>query len=84
MNWRVGWVKTAEDELADIWLRAPDRDAITAAASVIDQRLERDPYDKSESREDGERIAFEKPLAVRYRVIPEQWLVTVLRVWHFD
>ncbi len=22
MNWRVGWVKTAEDELADIWLRA--------------------------------------------------------------
>jgi hypothetical protein len=83
MKWRVEWVTTAEDELATIWVNALDRDVITEAANLIDQRLARDPYDESESRPNGERIAFEKPLAVRYQVIPEDRLVKVLFVWRY-
>ena len=84
MNWRVEWATTAEDELANIWLGAPDRAAVTAAAHAFDVRLATDPSADSESRSGGDRIAFEKPLGVIFQVFPDQRFVKVLQVWYYD
>jgi hypothetical protein len=42
MNWTVDATAEAEEELADIWLQASDRSAVTQAQAAIEQRLETD------------------------------------------
>ena len=41
--WVLDYTPGAIQELADFWTRSPDRDAVTAAATIIDRELERDP-----------------------------------------
>ena len=82
MNYTVTWVPSAEQRLADIWLNAPDRDAVTRAANDVDQRLRRDPENQGESRLAGRRILFSDPLWVIFRVFPDDRRVEVLTVWH--
>jgi hypothetical protein len=84
MNFTVTWLASAEDELATIWLEAPNRDAITQAAAKIDHRLKKRPLDEGESRENGRRILIETPLAVVYRVDVDDRLVRVLQIWRID
>jgi len=84
MRYSVRWKPNAEQQLAQIWLDASDRAAITSAARRIDLRLERKPTDEGESRGDGRRILFETPLGVRYRVIADDLRVEVLEIWRFD
>ena len=83
MNWQVIWVPSAEQDLAAAWLSAPDRDAVTAAAHQIDQRLQTDPDQQGESRPQGRRILFEPPLGVLSKVRPRTRTVYVLGVWRF-
>ena len=83
MNYSVIWLPNAEQELADLWLNSSDRGAITRAAAVIDQLLERAPETEGESRPNGRRILFASPLAVIYRIDPDQHQVSVLHVWQF-
>jgi hypothetical protein len=84
MRYSVRWKTNAEQQLAQIWLDAGDRAAITSAASRIDLRLERNPKDEGESRANARRILFEPPLGVRYRVIEDDLRVEVLEIWRFD
>ncbi len=42
MIYTVVWSPDAENDLADIWLRADDRSAITAAGNQIDLLLRHD------------------------------------------
>ncbi len=84
MSYTVVWASGAEDGLADLWVNAPDRDAVAAAADAIDARLRRDPYAASESREGTTRVTFEAPLAVLYEVSDADRRVTVLDVWRFE
>jgi hypothetical protein len=83
VNYTVEWVPGAEDALADAWLNAPDRAAVTAAAAAVEARLQRDPYAESESRTGATRITFEAPLAVHYAVNDQDRHVIVLDVWWF-
>lgn len=39
MNYEVIWAATAERLLAECWLAAADRNAVTAAAALLDQLL---------------------------------------------
>jgi len=39
MNWNVLWLPTAEQDLASVWLNAPDQDAVAAAADALDRLL---------------------------------------------
>ncbi len=48
MKWTVVWVDNSEDELADIWLRADDRSAITSAAYRIEHELRQNADQKGE------------------------------------
>jgi hypothetical protein len=81
----IWWAPTARSELADLWLHADsmERRAIGTAAHAIDKRLEVDPADQGESRGDGCRILFERPLGAVFRVEQERSSVVVLRGWQF-
>lgn len=76
------WIDVARDQLADLWIRAADRRAVTAAVDSIDKRLRFDPRDVGESREDPERIAFFPPLVVRFRLSEDDRRVLVVSVRH--
>ena len=49
MNYSVVWKPSAKDELADIWLGAVDRNAVTQAAHAIDVVLRLDPKLEAQS-----------------------------------
>lgn len=83
MNYTVIWKPEADRRLADIWLNAADRAAVTAAAHQIDQKLRRDPENEGESRDKGRRIQLVAPLGVLYRVAPDDRLVNVVAVWAY-
>ncbi len=79
MTWVVHWLAFAENQLAALWLYAPDRKAITESANRIDQLLAADPevcgvpYRK-------QRMLFQGPLAVTYTVSADHMVVEVLDV----
>lgn len=83
MKYTVIWLPNAEQELAALWLNAPDRGAVTKAAAVMDQLLEKEPENEGESRPNGRRILFAAPLAAIYRVHSDKRQVDVLHVWQF-
>ena len=83
MNYAVLWVPAAEQELATIWMTAPDRNAVTVAAHAIDVRLRTAPEEQGESRTRGQRILVESPLCVRFLVQLQSQTVFVLAVWRF-
>jgi hypothetical protein len=59
------------------------RQAITAAAHVLEQELQTDPFRQSESRQEGERVLFAYPLAVQFEISEEAQSVWILHVWRF-
>jgi hypothetical protein len=83
MSWTVVWLPGAERELAELWLEASDRNAVTEAAHWIDQRLKSEPENEGESRPDGRRILFAAPLGVIFRAISRDQRVVVSHVWKF-
>jgi plasmid stabilization system protein ParE len=81
MKYTVVWKPDAEDELARLWNNAPDRAAVAAAADRIDATLLHDPETQGESRSGNIRVLFMPPLAVYFRVSPDDRLVEVAAVW---
>lgn len=76
----VRWTDRAEAELASAWLNAADPNAVTRAAERIEYLLKHDPMAQGESRSGNERIVYEVPLEVIYRVLPAAhivWVVTL-------
>lgn len=82
--YKVHWLPNALRRLAEAWLQARDREAVTQAANRIDERLRRDPFGESESRSGNDRILHEAPLGVLLRVFPDKKLVVVLSVWLYE
>ena len=80
MIYTVGWKKPARDALADIWLNAPDRGAVSAAANEIDRELRTDAHRKGVVSRRGRRIFGIAPLTVIFRVDPGDCTVIVLKV----
>jgi hypothetical protein len=79
----VRWKKSAQDELAHLWLQADSaqRQAITAASHTIDQLLKSQPHTRGESRSKGRRILFVPPLGLTFRINDQKATVFVLHVW---
>ena len=71
------------NELAIIWINAPDREAVTRTAKEIDELLRRDPQAVGESRGANFRILFDAPLSVQYEFIELDLRVNVLQCVHF-
>jgi hypothetical protein len=83
MKWTVIYRPPAQDELAGIWLNAPDQQAVADAADEIDRLLARDPIKVGESRGGNSRIVIERPLTVLYDVYPEDAQVEVFAVYYW-
>jgi hypothetical protein len=81
VNFMVEWRPDAQQDLAAIWLAAPDRNAITAAAHAIDQTLAVDPDTVGRAVFDTVRQYNHPPLAVEFEVIHADMRVWVLTVW---
>ncbi len=81
MSWTVVWLGPAQNLLADIWMNAPNQQAVTDASNLIDAILRRDPYACSESRDGNSRVMIERPLGVGYDVSDDDRMVTVWSVW---
>lgn len=80
MKYTVVYVPSAEDQLAEIWMAATDREAVTVASDRIDRTLADDPVDAGESRPDGYRVLIELPLVVYFHILEADRMVRVLRV----
>ncbi len=80
-RFRVTWHPEARRELAQIWLAATDRAAVSNAANRIDVLLGHDPENTGDDFY-GDRILVDLPLAVTFTVSPEDRWVQVLQVWH--
>jgi len=65
MKFTVSYKPSAEQELADVWLSVPNRQALADAANKIDAVLKSNPHAQGESRDGRTRMAFERPLAVQ-------------------
>jgi len=80
MRYTVQWRRTAEAALADIWLCATDRQAVTRATHEVDRELAMSPETKGLDFY-GDRLLLIAPLHVVFRVEPDDRRVTVLNVW---
>lgn len=84
MRYTVVWLPRVLQQLAAVWTAAADRNAITAASSWLDRRLTANPLNEGESRDDANRrVAFEAPLRVFFRVLPDRGEVHVYSVSMF-
>ena len=83
MSFTVVWMPDALTQLAELWTNAPDQGAVTAASHRIDQRLAVNPRDEGESRGGIERISFDRPLQVLFRVFEADRRVEVHMVGLF-
>jgi hypothetical protein len=81
MNYTVLWRPEAEQLLADLWMTATRRSAVTAAANALDRALQHDPLGHGESRAGPTRILIERPLAIFYDVNEQDRIVIVWDVW---
>jgi hypothetical protein len=81
MKYTVVWDPPAELDLATIWTRAADRNAVTAAADKIDRLLARNPSGAGISRSDLSWLLVVSPLAVLYDISDPDCLVLVWAVW---
>ena len=80
MKFTVVGKPAAERQLADIWLEATDRQAVTSASETIESALATRPEEIGESRPLGCRLAFIAPLAITYRVTTADRLVEVVSI----
>ncbi len=79
MKYTVAWLPKAEAALFNLWLHAPDQQAVADASNRLDAALMNDPETKGTPlgkffvREDA-------PLAVLYHVAPADRMVRVVSV----
>lgn len=83
MNYTVIWLPEAERELTAVWVASRRQADVTEAAVELDRRLARFGPNVGESRPDDDRIAFEPPLAILFRVDLATRTVFVGRVWEY-
>jgi hypothetical protein len=81
MKFTVVYLPSAEEQLAELWLKAEDQEAFAGAANEIERMLASNPLGVGESRVASLRIVFEPPLAVVYDVREADSLVKVWAVW---
>jgi len=79
-SYSVTWLKGAEDQLAQIWLEASDRDAVTEASHRIDVALAEDADSKGTPLREGLRSLNDPPLRALFWVSEAERRVEVVSV----
>jgi len=81
MRYSVVWAEEARNDLTRIWLSASDRSIVQRAGDEIDRQLTRDAEGCGTDLP-PDRLLAVPPLAVMYRVSPDDRVATVLQVWY--
>ena len=81
MKFSVVWQPSAEQEHAELWQCSTNRAAVALAADRIEQVLRSYPDRAGEGRTFADRVLFEGPLGVRFRLSFEDRKVQVLSAW---
>jgi mRNA-degrading endonuclease RelE of RelBE toxin-antitoxin system len=79
MRYTVVWLPPVEDQLADFWTSAPDRQAVTAAANAIDRALRDNPRQGVMPLDNLFYLKIE-PLVVLCEISDDDRTVTVIEV----
>jgi hypothetical protein len=80
MRFTLTYLPSARDELAQLWLAARDRNAVTASSDSIELSLRHDPDRKGDEVQASLRSIVVPPLVYYYVVSPEDRLATVWSV----
>ena len=82
MNCTVIWNRQAESGLADAWLDAADREAVTAASAKLDEGLSDTPFEVGSPRGSSvRRFAIIPPLGITFDIIEDDKKVIVQTCW---
>lgn len=76
---QVDYSRDAEDDLANYWLAAPDRTAVTRAERIIFDKLQADPFGNGRNVAEGLYRIVEAPLAMYYTINADDRRVVVER-----
>jgi hypothetical protein len=79
MKYTVTWISHAEDQLADLWNRAADQQAVADSANRLERELGIDA-DKKGVPMGRFRALYDNPLAVLFIVDPGDCMVKVIQV----
>ena len=74
------WMANAEAELAEIWLRSPDRNGITEAADQGEAQIRANPGGCGESQDGDSRVMFSGQLVTRWRWDAKKRKATIFQV----
>jgi hypothetical protein len=84
IRFTVVWWQFAKNRLADLWLAAADKAAVTRAADEIDRRSAADPQSCAEIRHEELCRMTIDPLAVQFTIDDHDRLVIVWTVRRSD
>lgn len=76
----VVWHSDVKNELAELWMAASDRRALSAAADRLDRELAVDPQRKGRPVGDQLRVLTEPPLEILFDVSEPDRLVKIVAV----
>lgn len=79
-RYSVVWHELAQDDLAEIWMKALDREAVSKAANALDEQLASDPLAKGRQVSERSRELTLSPLHVLFRVRVDDRKVEVFSV----
>jgi len=79
-HYTVVWARLAQDQLAELWLAAQNRQWITAAADYIERSLRQDPYRGSTRSTESLFELVVAPLSVAFTISDDDRRVTVTGV----
>jgi hypothetical protein len=80
MKYTVVYTPFADYQLADIWLRAKNRQQVTDSANKIESMLRHDADQLGLPRRHGHRVIVKPPLVFTFEVSVDDRLVTVLSI----
>lgn len=80
MSFSVAWTAEAEEQLADVWMKAARPREVNDAINELEFRLAIDPSAVGESRSGRTRLAFSGPIAILFRVNEKRQTVRIISV----
>jgi hypothetical protein len=79
MKYTLTWKPRALQQLADIWLAASDKNAVSIAVNRIERHLQARTH-ASSAHLFGSKLIIARPLVVLYDVSHDDCLMTIVRV----
>jgi hypothetical protein len=79
-HFTVIWLKSARQQLADIWLRANDRKSLSRTVDKFDMALKSNPATIVADDREGLRIATLPGLRIVFTITEDDRLVHVVRI----